>query len=243
MPMATATAGPNHAEAPSTVIVIGSAALFPAASRNIGSEHCFGFSFSKDYSFGDGGFSRHRECNRKYAEKCYICRCVYLWVRLVAGAMPRSKVHVERKNMRIPKRLMDEVDWIVNNGGLYLNRQQFIESAIREKVERLKVLDAGSMPRLGLRSGSLCVLDEDLVAIKESFLVHTIMGLVNGKGLPSHHSDSGQFGEKVRSYLVRKAEIEGRRLTEEQLDELTECLLKYHDDILEGLRALELVAR
>jgi len=157
--------------------------------------------------------------------------------------MPRSKVHVERKNMRIPKRLMDEVDWIVNNGGLYLNRQQFIESAIREKVERLKVLDAGSMPRLGLRSGSSCALDEDLVAIKESFLVHTIMGLVNGKGLPSHHSDQGQFREKVRSYLMRKAEIEGRRLTEEQFDELTECLLKYRDDMLEGLRTLELVAR
>jgi len=155
--------------------------------------------------------------------------------------VPRSEVRVERKNVRIPKRLMDEVDGIVNNGRLYLNRQQFIESSIREKVERLRVLDAGSLLHLGGCSGSLGISNESLVGIRESLLVHTIMALVRGKALPNDHSESGQFREKVRSYLVRKAEIEGKRLTDEQLDEFTECLLKYHEDILEGLRTLELV--
>jgi len=155
--------------------------------------------------------------------------------------VPRTVVHVARKNVRIPKRLMDEVDRIVNNGGLYLNRQQFVESAIGEKIERLGVLNAGSSPRFGLRTDSSCILDEDLIGIKESFLVHTITALVKGKALPSHHSDQGQFREKIREYLIRKAEIEGKRLTNEQLDELTECLLKYHKDIVEGLRTLELV--
>ena len=55
--------------------------------------------------------------------------------------MPRTKSKVvERKNVRIPKPLIDEVDRVVREYGLYVNRQQFVESAIREKVERFKLL-------------------------------------------------------------------------------------------------------
>ena len=44
---------------------------------------------------------------------------------------------VPRKNIRIPKPMMDEVERIVaEHPELYNNRQQFIESAIREKIER-----------------------------------------------------------------------------------------------------------
>ena len=43
---------------------------------------------------------------------------------------------VPRKNIRIPKPMMDEVERIVEeHPELYNNRQQFIESAIREKIE------------------------------------------------------------------------------------------------------------
>ena len=43
---------------------------------------------------------------------------------------------VPRKNIRIPKPMMDEVERIVaEHPELYINRQQFIESAIREKIE------------------------------------------------------------------------------------------------------------
>jgi len=53
--------------------------------------------------------------------------------------MPKTKCGaVPRKNVRIPTPLMDEVDGIVQDCGLYVNRQQFIESAIREKVENFK---------------------------------------------------------------------------------------------------------
>ena len=56
--------------------------------------------------------------------------------------MPKTKREaVPRKNVRLPKPLMDEVDGIVRGCGLYINRQQFIESAIREKVEKFKLVE------------------------------------------------------------------------------------------------------
>jgi metal-responsive CopG/Arc/MetJ family transcriptional regulator len=43
---------------------------------------------------------------------------------------------VPRKNIRIPKPMMDAVERIVtDHPELYNNRQQFVESAIREKIE------------------------------------------------------------------------------------------------------------
>ncbi len=42
-----------------------------------------------------------------------------------------------RKNIRIPKPMMDEVERIVEeHPELYNNRQQFIEAAIRESIEK-----------------------------------------------------------------------------------------------------------
>ncbi len=44
---------------------------------------------------------------------------------------------VPRKNIRIPKPMMDQVERIVEeHPELYNNRQQFIESAIRESIEK-----------------------------------------------------------------------------------------------------------
>ena len=37
---------------------------------------------------------------------------------------------------------MDEVDRVVRASGLYVNRQQFVESAIREKIEKVKRIGA-----------------------------------------------------------------------------------------------------
>lgn len=57
--------------------------------------------------------------------------------------MPRTLGKpMPRKNIRIPKPMMDEVEKIVtSHPELYNNRQQFIESAIREKIERLKIIE------------------------------------------------------------------------------------------------------
>ncbi|MDH5461298.1 MAG: ribbon-helix-helix domain-containing protein [Candidatus Bathyarchaeota archaeon] len=44
---------------------------------------------------------------------------------------------VPRKNIRIPKPMMDKVERIVEeHPELYNNRQQFIEAAIRENIEK-----------------------------------------------------------------------------------------------------------
>ena len=55
--------------------------------------------------------------------------------------MARTGRKVIRKNIRIPKPLVDEVDRIVRQNSLYLNRQQFVESAIREKIEKLRLIE------------------------------------------------------------------------------------------------------
>jgi metal-responsive CopG/Arc/MetJ family transcriptional regulator len=48
---------------------------------------------------------------------------------------------VPRKNIRIPKPMMDKVERIVEeHPELYNNRQQFIEAAIREKIEKYAIL-------------------------------------------------------------------------------------------------------
>ena len=58
--------------------------------------------------------------------------------------MPRTKTTIERVNIRIPKPLMDEVDRIIEKySELSYNRQQFVEVAVREKIEKLKFVSAG----------------------------------------------------------------------------------------------------
>jgi Arc/MetJ-type ribon-helix-helix transcriptional regulator len=155
--------------------------------------------------------------------------------------MPRSKTSIVRKNIRIPKQLMDAVDHVVTQSGLYLNRQQFVESAIREKVENHRRYTKG-LTRTGLGSKPLSPIGKDssvLVGVKESFLMHTIVELARGKGLPSDHVDPSYIKERIRSYIIKKAQIEGKELTEEQADELTSFLFEYHKELLQSLSLLE----
>ena len=48
---------------------------------------------------------------------------------------------ISRKNVRIPEPLMDEVDATVQECRMYINRQQFIESAVREKIEKMRTVE------------------------------------------------------------------------------------------------------
>ena len=146
--------------------------------------------------------------------------------------LPRNRgVRLVRKNVRIPKSLVDEVDWIVRRDGLYVNRQQFIESAIREKVEKVRVYGGG-----GLESTvkvPLKGLDDDfLVRIREHVLALALVGLV--KGDLSVQDRKGEFVGRVRAYVRRRAEVEGRRFTERQVEDLTDGLLECCEEILEG---------
>lgn len=158
--------------------------------------------------------------------------------------MPRTKREVvSRKNVRIPKPLVDEVDGIVERRGLYVNRQQFIESAIREKVERFlhsegrEAANPGSKSRSEAFSGAKgdCSF---LVHIKETILAHTVINLARGEALPGDHLDLRQFEENIRRYVRKKAEQKGSEVTEERLNRLTEELLEYHREMLEGLNLI-----
>jgi len=65
--------------------------------------------------------------------------------------MPKSEVQVDRKNIRLPRNLIEEADRVVQKNKLYINRQQFIESAIREKIENISS-HSGNPTRIGLNS-------------------------------------------------------------------------------------------
>jgi len=136
--------------------------------------------------------------------------------------MPKTKEKaVPRKNARIPKPLMDEVDRIVRESELYINRQQFIESAIRERIEKSKLAEE--------------VGDDFAARVKEAFLAHAIANKVKEKTLPAHHLDPKQFEQYIRRYIKKMAERKGKIITKERLDKLTEDLLEHHKEILEGL--------
>jgi len=136
--------------------------------------------------------------------------------------MPRTKRKaIARKNVRIPKSIMDEVDRIVRESGLYINRQQFIESAIRERIEESRLAE-----KIG---------DDFVARVRDAFLMHAIVNAVKEKTLPTNHLDLKEFEEYVRRYVEERAKREGERITKERLDELTKYLLEYHKEMLEGL--------
>jgi Arc/MetJ-type ribon-helix-helix transcriptional regulator len=147
--------------------------------------------------------------------------------------MPKTKREaVPRKNVRLPTPLIDEIDGIVRVCGLYVNRQQFIESALREKVEKFKLVEEREARAEVL---SPRVDENFFVRVKEIFLAHAIINMAKGNSLPAHHLDQKQFGQRIRLYIREWAERESREMTKKQLKELTEEILKYHREVLEGL--------
>jgi len=55
--------------------------------------------------------------------------------------MPQTKRKSERVHVRLPKPMVDEVDRLVEAFPEFsYNRQQFIESAIREKIEKMRTV-------------------------------------------------------------------------------------------------------
>ena len=56
--------------------------------------------------------------------------------------MPRTiNGENSRKSIRVPATMIEEVDKIViGYPGLHYNRQQFVECAIREKIERMQLI-------------------------------------------------------------------------------------------------------
>jgi hypothetical protein len=142
--------------------------------------------------------------------------------------MPRTlRQTVQRMNIRIPKPMMDEVEKIVSNHPeLYNNRQQFIESSIREKIERLGLMGVTTSQQI----------DDNLLGrIKETFLAHIIINNVKENSPPDHHTDLKQLEQYIRRHIMKIAEQEGRNISQKRLDELTKAILDYHTGIVEGL--------
>jgi len=142
--------------------------------------------------------------------------------------MPRTlRQTVQRMNIRIPKPMMDEVEKIVSgHPELYNNRQQFVESAIREKIERLGLMGVTASQQI----------DDNLLGrVKETFLAHVIINNVKENSLPDHHTDLKQLEQYIRQYIMKIAKQEGRNISQKRLDELTKDILDYHKRIVEGL--------
>ena len=61
----------------------------------------------------------------------------------VKAVMPKmKKLKVERVAVRLPKPMLDEIDRIMKRFPEFnYNRQQFVESAVRDKNEKLKYLE------------------------------------------------------------------------------------------------------
>ncbi len=139
--------------------------------------------------------------------------------------MPKTKGKaVPRKNARIPKPLMDEVDRIVRESGLYINRQQFIESAIRERIEKSKLAEE--------------VGDDFSARVKDTFLAHAIVNTAKEKTVPAHHLDPKQLEQYIRTFVEKRAKREGKKIAKKRLDRLTKEMLRYHEEILGGLTLL-----
>ena len=142
--------------------------------------------------------------------------------------MPKTlRQTVQRMNIRIPKPMMDEVEKIVSgHPELYNNRQQFIESAIREKIEKLGLIGVTASQEIG---------DSFSDRVKETFLTHAIINNVKDNSLPDHHTDLKQLEQYIRRHIMKIAEQEGVNISQKRLDELTKVLLDYHKGIVEGL--------
>jgi len=153
--------------------------------------------------------------------------------------MPKTRRGaVARKNVRIPEPIMDEVDGIVRDCGTYVSRQQFIESAVREKIERIRIMKEGGAnlrPELEITAPSQEIGGDFSARVKDTFLAHAILNTVREKTLPANHLDPKKLEENIRRYIEIKAERDGRKITKKNLDELTEEVLRYHNEILEGL--------
>lgn len=55
----------------------------------------------------------------------------------------QNKQGKDRTTVRMPNALLSEVDRIIKKFTYYGNRQQFIETAVKEKIEKVRLIEAG----------------------------------------------------------------------------------------------------
>ena len=100
---------------------------------------------SSRYEKSPGCFPKNGKCSPFPLENPYILRPVGNdW----CGKMPKGMRKAgSRVGIRIPKPMTDEISRIIDSHpALYYNRQQFVETAIREKIERIRLMEQGGKP-------------------------------------------------------------------------------------------------
>ncbi len=144
------------------------------------------------------------------------------------ATMPRTlRKALPRMNVRIPTPVISEIERIVTrHPELYINRQQFIESAIREEIKRITLMDTTATQRTA---------DDRSIRVKEILFAHAIANAIKDESAPNAHLNPKQIVQIIRRLLIKRAKREGKKITETQLDELTEDLLEYYKEITEGL--------
>jgi len=133
--------------------------------------------------------------------------------------------------VRIPRQLADEIDEIIRSGTLgYKTRAEMVKEAIRLRIEPLRFSNPTTSRTMSQETG-----DDLFIHVKETVLAHAIISIAKEKTLHHHSSDPKRFERNIRRYITKRAKQEGKKITKEHLDELTEDILKYRKEVLEGL--------
>jgi hypothetical protein len=130
---------------------------------------------------------------------------------------------VARKNVRIPEPIIDQVDRIVKESGLYVSRQQFIEAALRDRIER-----------------TTSWMNADLAfsnSVKNDVLLHFLLNAVlKGELPPADHYDFEKIKNYAKLSVERLLKREGLTSSEEQVDSLADSLATFSWDLLQKLK-------
>jgi Arc/MetJ-type ribon-helix-helix transcriptional regulator len=128
---------------------------------------------------------------------------------------------IARKNVRIPQPIISEVDRIVRENGVYVNRQQFIETALRERIGNIKSAektDAAFVDR-----------------VRHRLLVHVLVNVAKARVVPPDHLDMRRCERYIRQCVEERAEREGKMLTKERRNEFIADLSEYCKELIEGV--------
>jgi len=92
--------------------------------------------------------------------------------------MVRTREAVERVGIRVPKQMTDEINRIIEgHPELSYNRQQFVESAIREKLERIRMMEYP--PEAEAEEDFLLIINEQNRKKVAKIYLREIQGLVD----------------------------------------------------------------
>jgi Arc/MetJ-type ribon-helix-helix transcriptional regulator len=94
--------------------------------------------------------------------------------------------------------MVDEIDRIVRENGLYVSRQQFIEAALRERIESARFVETSDAAFEN--------------RVRMSIIFHAIMSLTQKGAVPADHFDMEQVKRYIRRTVEEKGQKEGEKI-------------------------------